>query len=142
MKNFLLLTIALTLSILTACGQDKAISENELPADIRTYINDHFANNKIIKAELDVDNNKSKYEVKLDNNIELDFNADGKITDIESKNELPSSVIPEKIFDYVKLNYPNNVITDWQLDNNHQEVALDNGLELEFTMDGVFIKMD
>ena len=39
-------------------------------------------------------------------------------------------------------NYPDNFITDWELDDKKQKVKLDNGLELEFNKEGNFLKLD
>jgi len=55
---------------------------------------------------------------------------------------LPNSVIPEKILQYVTVNYPTNFITDWKLDGKNQEVQLDNGLNLEFNIKGDFLRID
>ena len=65
-----------------------------------------------------------------------------QIIDIDGKTALPNSVIPEKIRQYVTANYPTNVITDWELDDLNQQIQLDNGLNLEFTMNGDFIRID
>ena len=55
---------------------------------------------------------------------------------------MPNSVIPEKILQYVTTNYPTNFITDWELDDKNQQVQLDNGLDLEFKMNGDFLRID
>ncbi|MBZ0242130.1 MAG: PepSY-like domain-containing protein, partial [Bacteroidales bacterium] len=75
-------------------------------------------------------------------NIELEFNSAYQIIEIDASTQLPNSVIPQSILDYVSEHYPDNYITDWELENNHQQIELDNGLELEFGLDGVFIRID
>ena len=78
----------------------------------------------------------------LSDQISLEFNRKNQIIDIDGKTALPNSVIPEKIRQYVTANYPTNVITDWELDDRNQQIQLDNGLDLEFTMNGDFIRID
>ena len=72
----------------------------------------------------------------------MDFNVNCEIIDIDGNMKLPKSVIPQALFDYVIQNYSANFITDWELEFNHQQIELDNGMELEFEMDGAFRKID
>jgi hypothetical protein len=62
--------------------------------------------------------------------------------DIDGNTELPNSVISSKIFDYVSLNYPNNFITGWEMDEGKQEVELNNRVDLEFDMNNDFLQID
>ncbi|NTW31955.1 MAG: hypothetical protein HGB12_04915 [Bacteroidetes bacterium] len=55
---------------------------------------------------------------------------------------MPHSVISSKIFDYVSVNYPNNFITGWEMDEGKQEVELNNSLDLEFDMNNDFLQID
>ena len=72
----------------------------------------------------------------------MEFNSKNNIKSIEAKSKLPNSVIPEKIMEYVETNYPNNFIVEWDLDTKHQSVELNNGIELEFTLKGAFLRID
>lgn len=78
----------------------------------------------------------------LSENINLEFNRKNEIIEIDGLTELPSSVIPEKLRQYVINNYPSNLITDWELDDKNQQIELDNGLDLEFNMNGDFLRID
>ena len=118
------------------------VDVSKMPAAIVSFINDHFPNTKVIKFVKVTKLNSISYDVKLSGLVDLEFNSKMGITEIESKTELPASVIPSKISDYVATNYPDNFIIEWELEDDHQEVKLDSGIELEFTMDGVFIKVD
>jgi hypothetical protein len=82
-----------------------------------------------------------KYEINLEG-IKLEFNSKYRIIDIDGKSRLPDSVIPQKIRQYVTTNYSGNVITDWEIDGRKQQIGLDNGVDLEFTMSGDFIRID
>jgi hypothetical protein len=83
-----------------------------------------------------------QYEIILSEGIELKFNNKYNIIEIDGKSKLPNSVVPEKIREYVATNYPNNVITEWKIDGKNQQIGLDNDLDLEFKMNGNFIRID
>lgn len=143
-KNYLLTIIVLLSISLTSFAQDKVIPEGKLPKEIRSYVKTHFPSNSILQASIDDELFSKSYELILSDNISLDFNSKNKITDIESKSKskLPDSVIPKRILEYTKTNYPNNVIISWELDDRNQQIELDNGLDLEFNMAGDFLMID
>lgn len=142
-----LATLAFTLTIVSCSSDDDGnnetlLTENEIPDQIMSYLSEHFPDNDIIKTVQDNDDGTTTYEVYLDGNYELDFNADYDITDIDGTSELPDSVIPQALLDYVSQNYADHYITDWELESSYQQIELDNGVELEFEMDGTFIRVD
>jgi hypothetical protein len=147
MKKLALVLCALSLTF-ASCSKDDDnetkvnLSEADIPVAIKTYVSTHFASNTINRAVRETENSEVTYDIFLTENIVLEFNNNLEITDIDDDSELPNSVIPQPILDYVALNYPNNFITDWELEINYQEVELNNGIELEFTLDGVFIRID
>ena len=145
MKKLQVLGIIAALGLLlfaTSCDEEKGLSENEIPNEITTYVTTHFPTNNIIRVTEDKDGNRKSYDVVLSGNIKLEFSRQREITDIDSSSRLPDSVIPQAIRDYVSENYPDNFITDWELEDNHQQVGLNNDIDLEFTMDGEFIRVD
>ncbi|MEM0518325.1 PepSY-like domain-containing protein [Aequorivita flava] len=147
MKTFSLALCALVLTVSSCSNNDDAemdttLSEAEIPVEIKTYVDTHFAPNSINRAIRETENNEVSYDVFLNENIILEFNGDLEITAIDDDSQLPNSVIPNSILEYVAQNYASNFITDWELENNHQQVELNNGTELEFTLNGEFIRID
>lgn len=134
--------LILLLTIMTSYAQDKDIPESKLPVEIHKYITTHFPNNKVIQVVEDNELFSKSYEVLLTDNIKLEFNGKNKITDIDGTSKLPDSVIPKTILAHVKSTYPKSVITDWELDNKIQQIKLDNNLDLEFNMQGKFLRID
>lgn len=129
--------------ILMSCEKEKVLDpETDVPNVVQNYISTHFPNSKIVKVIKEVDNTKKKLKIRLEEGTSLTFNNKDEIIEIESKRELPQSVVPEKIWDYVEGNYPNNHIIEWELDGNKQDVDLDNGLQLEFNLNGDFVRID
>ncbi|MFA5541826.1 MAG: PepSY-like domain-containing protein [Bacteroidales bacterium] len=143
-KNFLKASLIATLFTisLTSCTQEVIIPASEYPSEITSYTSTHFPNNSILQVIKDREDLTETYDVLLSENIRLEFNRKKEIIDIDGAAQLPNSVIPEKILQYVTSNYPTNFITDWELDNKNQQVQLDNGLDLEFTMKGDFLRID
>lgn len=123
-------------------GKDMLINFADLPEKAQSYVKTHFPDAKPVKVEKEKDGLSIKYELKLGNMIDLDFNSKGEIIGIDGNSKLPDSVIPEKILEYVKKNYPDNYITDWHLEKKTQEVELDNELELKFDLKGKFLRID
>jgi hypothetical protein len=136
-----LIASLLTMSV-SAFAQDKIIPFSESPNSNKTYVLKHFPDNKVIQAEVDYEGLTKEYDIILSDNIKLEFNRKNKIKSIDAKSKLPNSVIPKSIWDYVKSNYPENFIVEWDLDYKHQSVKLNNGVELEFTLKGVFLRID
>lgn len=145
------MTIILSVFFLTLVSCDKdnendpnevTLKTSEIPAEIKTYVDTHFASSNINRAVKETENGVVSYEIYLGGNVELEFDSMYKITDIDGRTQLPDSVIPTALLNYVKQNYPNQFITDWELELNHQQVELNNGVELEFAMNGDFLRID
>lgn len=143
-KNFLstaIVAIFLSMSLIS-CEKEEIVSPTSLPGEIKSYVATHFPEHEIIQATEDKELFHKTYEVILDGSISLEFNRNKKIVEINGVAELPESVIPAKIEEYVEVNYAENVITDWEIDDQNQQIGLDNGLELEFSMSGDFLRID
>lgn len=138
--NLLLLLMGVVL--FTGCEKEEIVPESKLPAAIQTYITTHFPDNSVTQVIQEKNFANTSYEIFLDGGFQLDFNNKNEITNIESTTKLPDSVIPVEILAYVSENYPSNVIIEWELDEKNQQIGLDNGLDLEFTMAGVFLRID
>ncbi|GHT79854.1 hypothetical protein FACS189467_0340 [Bacteroidia bacterium] len=129
-----------------ACADIKTpISTNELSVEIKGYVSTHFPEQKIIQAIQERDNLRTSFEVLLDNHIEVTFNKNGQVREVESKvrgQALPNSVIPAPILTYVQDKFPVAVITTWELDGRRQKVELSTDLDLEFDLRGNFLRID
>jgi hypothetical protein len=136
----LLLSMATTLIF----AQDKVVPYSQMPSKIKNYVTTHFPKHTVIQSEIDIEELgfSKHYEIDLSDGIELKFNNKNQIIAIDGKSKLPDSVIPKKIGQYIATNYPNNVITDWEIDGKNQQISLDNDLEFEFNMNGDFVKID
>lgn len=142
MKNLISNTlVALLLLLTTSCEKEKVIPAQDLPATVQTYISTHFSGNSITRAVKQKDKNEL-YEVTLSDGTKLEFNAQNEVIDIDGKSKLPNSVIPNKILNYITVNYPSNYIVGWELQNGNQEVQLNNQVVLVFNAAGDFLRIE
>lgn len=144
MKNtiFAIAASVFMLATLVSCEEDTLLTEKETPQEIQTYVSTHFPENAIIETVKEEEHGTTTYDVLLEGNISLDFSEAYEVTDIDGVSKLPDSVIPEKLLAYVAANYPDNFITDWELDGKNQQIELNNNLELLFNMAGELLRID
>lgn len=136
------------LSFNTSCESDDketVITSAELPTPIDVFVKKYFPNATyvIIKKERKPESDGSLYDVKLSNNFDIDFDANGNWVDIEGHYQpIPVELIPEKINAYVTQNYKNFYVTSIDNERGSVEIELSNRLELIFDLQGNFIRID
>lgn len=123
---------------------DNSINTATLPQTVLDYITANYPNNTVKKAEIE---NNGNFEVTLDNDIELIFDVEGQFlgVDDDSSNDYGDSDValsdlPQVILDFITANYPNETITEAELENNENyEVELSDHTDLVFDADGNFL---
>src|SRR5690606_16969400 len=111
--------------------------------EILNYVKQHFPNASITGIIKEQENKKDRFEVVLSDRTKLEFNEVKQVIAIDGgNNRLPDSVIPVKILVYVATNYPNQFITEWELEKDRQQVEITDGTDLEFDMEGNFLRID
>jgi hypothetical protein len=143
-RNSFIKTIfaSVTLFLTISCEKEIITPSDDLPVEISTYLTIHFPKNTIVQVIKDLDGLTKTYDILLSENISLEFNRKKEVIAIDGVTQLPNSVIPEKILQYVNINYPTQFITDWELDIDNQQIELNNGLDLEFNKKGDFLRID
>ena len=109
---------------------------------IKNYVSTHFPNATIRKVERDIENGRVEFDVYLSDQSELEFFEDCTVHEVETRNGLPASVIPSPIAVDAASRFPGAIIVKWELYPNYQEIQLANGTEVEYTLEGVFIRID
>lgn len=142
-KLFLVLFIMMQFAF-GGCEED---SDSEsflynIPSEIQAYVDQHFPDQSVIQARLDLEGTESNYELLLDNFIKLEFNVEKAVVEIDSNVKLPDSVIPANILAYITSNYKDYYITCWELKSGHQQIELNNQVELDFDLEGQFLRLD
>lgn len=136
----------------TACNNDDdsqnetILDYNELSETCKTIIETHFPEATVILVERKnvPDSDGTVYEVKLNNGMEIDFNAECNWTDIDGNNQrIPYALISEAIVSYVQTNYPEPIfIKGIDKESFGFEVELSNGVDLIFDTNGEFVRID
>lgn len=123
-----------------AYTQKNIVPGTEVPIEITNYVNQHFKGHPIRKVTKEIDNNKINYEVKLDKRVELEFDENFTIMEIEFKKGISTHLLPTPIVAYIQSKYPGIKIIEWKINKNGQEVELGNKTEIYFNVNGDFIK--
>lgn len=128
---------------------DEEIDPANLPQNILDFISTYYPGVEIEEAERE---NNGNFEVELENDVELIFDGDGNFLGIaqdeneddqgEDEEDINPSQLPQSILDYIAANYPENTIIEAERDSEGYEVTLNNGVELEFDLDGNLLSVE
>ncbi|PRD57202.1 PepSY-like domain-containing protein [Sphingobacterium gobiense] len=146
MKSLLKITLSVLLlfTITTAPAQDKAVSFTRLPAKAQAFVKKHFSEKEVVKVSMDTEYLfKKEYEVTLRSGSNIEFDADGAWKKVEMKGSpVPAILIPATITQYIHKSFPNTFVKGIVKNRNGYEIEISNGLDLEFTNEGKFIRID
>ena len=124
-------------------AQETVIQKNDLPKAAQEFLTKEYANNAWAIGKKDVGSRSLKYKVTLADGAEIEFDKDGNWKEIDGKGtQIGAHFIPNKIAQYVKANYAGQSFTKIDKSDHKIEVKLTNHVELEFTKDGDFVKID
>jgi hypothetical protein len=128
---------------------DIDINPEDLPQVILDYILVNYPNEIIDDAELE---NNDNYEIELNNNVVLVFNANGTFLGVgvdednqdgdnhENDQVIDPATLPQIILNYISANYPSDVILQAKIESDgNYEVTLSTGLEILFDTNGIFL---
>ena len=115
-----------------ASADDRHVDVNRLPETIKTFLNTNYPSVQILYSTKDDDLIRPEYNVALENGVRLEFHNDGTLKQIESKDGVPSSLIPAQIVQFVKGRYPDAHVTCYEVDRRHYEIKLSNRMVLLF----------
>ena len=139
---------------------DSYINPADLPQVILDYVATNYPNNFIDEAELE---NNGNYEVELNDDTVLIFDADGNFLGIGADEDdmdnddgdddgdgdndddqvINPATLPQIVLDYISTNYPNDTIMQAKIESDGEyEVTLSSGIELHFDANGNFLNTD
>lgn len=79
-----ILTALVCLTFLSACDEEKIITADQLPAAARQYVEKSYPAVGITYAKKDAELFSTKYKVRLNNGLEIEFDKDGVPVDIDT----------------------------------------------------------
>lgn len=143
MKKFIGLGIFVLVFLLSGC-RDRAVTPDQLPKNIISFIQQSFPGQNITYAESERKLLGTTYEVLLVDGTRIDFDTSGEWDSLEGTvtNPLPTSLIPGPIVNYIQGQFPDAMILKIEKEDYGCEVQLANGLELKFNKQGALIGMD
>lgn len=128
----MILALAVAVVSMACAAEDKPVTFEQLPTAAKEFINVNYPGEKISYAFVDDDVIRSDYTVRLANGVEITFEHDGSLEKMEAPGGIPDGVVPVQIADYVKSNYPDAAIVEYEVGRKEYEVKLSNRLELKF----------
>ncbi len=118
----------------TTFGQQKTILTGEnIPPTIRQFSAAYFKNETILKVVKEQDGDKIEYEVKYSNRIEVEFDGNFRLKEVEANKGVPEALVPTLISSKVIELYPKAIIKeiDFEEDGSYK-VKLNNKVILFF----------
>ena len=124
-------------------ANDRIIPNEQLPAAAKTFIQKTFPGQSISYTKLDRDFAKTRYEVYLNNGVEVDFDKSGMWDKVDCNySAVPADLIPAAIANYVKTNFAGAQIIKIDKERYGYDVELSNDLELKFNRSGQIMRID
>ena len=135
------LALLITLSFASIMFADMVVPISQLPKSAQNFIQKTFPGAQIFKVERD----DGKFEVKLNNGVDMKFLPNGEWVNIDSDyTPIPITVLPQAVQNTVKQTYPQAFITDIEKEFGNYKIKLNSMMELFVSSSGQFIgqKMD
>lgn len=145
MKGFLALVAFATAALLNLQGCDKKdnyINESLLPTEAQAFLSAHFPAVEVKSVVKDFDDFSYTYRVSMADGSHIEFKKNGEWREVKNLTSgVPNSILPTKILEYLQTNYPNNYVVEIDR-GKHYDIELNDGLDLEFSASGDFIRFD
>ena len=142
-RLFLVAIVCMVFQSVTCFADDKIIPVEQLPAAAKDFVKKNFPNTTISYATKDNEFGGAKYEARLADGTEIDFDKKGNWDKVDCKTRaVPAALVPETISQFVKTNHPGTVIVKIDKERNGYEIELSNDLDLKFNKNGKLIAID
>ncbi len=139
----LVIILSVFLVSLSACANEKPILFEQLPHAAQAFINTHFPSLPIAYIEHEREGLRDDYKVYFKNGAELEFGEQGSLQTVDcQRSEVPASIIPDPIENYVSQYFPGAFIVSYSIDYRHLDVELNNDFELVFDHSYNIIRTD
>lgn len=144
MKRLFFAVIAIVAAIgsLSSCDKETemVIDYDALPSTAQSTISTHFDSSSVVLVRYEKEYSDAEYTVIFSDGTVIEFDGSGVWNNIEaSVVGVPESIIPESIYAYAVLNYPEMCITEIDKESYGYELKIGSVVELRFTSSGVLI---
>lgn len=126
---------------------EQVVEETEIPKVAKEFIAKNFGETTVVLVKKELDSKEDKYKVYLSNGYKIEFDNMGEWKEIKGNqmNDLPNTVLLERIASYIKANYSRYKTVSIEREKDHFQVEVEKGgenLELLFDNAGVFLGID
>ena len=143
LKIFLMAICLVAFMAPAHADNDKPIQVKELPAKAQTILSQHFKNQKVALATIEIGLLENNYDVVLNNGTRVECNRNGSVTEVECEQEaVPTARMPRAVNTYRQQTYAEDKVRKYEMKRNEYEVELNNGLEITFNKDFQVIDID
>lgn len=143
MKNVISFLCMILFFTFNSCSQDRVITFDQLPANSQTTITKYFNKDNISFVKIDEEAFSYEYEIYFNDGTKVEFEKSGEVKKVDCNHQrVPDGLIPAPVLTYVKNNYPNAFIIEWNKKRNGWKAELNNELELYFNNQYQFIGID
>jgi len=138
----IIFAMSVVLISMACVAEDRPVVYEQLPAPAKEFINANYPGEKVSYIVVDDDIVKPDYTVRLANGVEIQFENSGALEKISARTGVPAAVVPVQIADYVKANFPDAVVVEYEIGRRDFSVDLSNGLELRFNGKFKLVELD
>lgn len=143
MKKILFILLSIISLSFVSCDKEQTITFTDLPSKAEKFINQYFGDRQIALVKYDKEFASKTYEVIFTNGDNVEFYKDGEWKGIHCPaTNVPEEVIPAKILEYTKTNYPEAAVLEIEKDDRGYDVELSNRMELTFDKNGNIADID
>ena len=143
MRSIIVSVIFALVLLMTACS-DKPVVPEQLPVQVKTFIQQTYPGEAITFAQKDLELTGWKYEVFLADGTHIEFDTDDMWDKIESPvaRPVPQQLIPAPIASHLQANFPGAFVTKIDKERNGYDIDLATGIELKYNKQGALMEMD
>ncbi|HAY3549689.1 PepSY-like domain-containing protein [Elizabethkingia meningoseptica] len=125
-----------------AAAQKQSITKAQLPSNAQDFLNKYISGKPFIYIKNAENPNDVDFTVKYNNGMEIEFHNDGVWEEVDGKGSpIPTGFISSGVTNYTNSNYKGDPIVKVSQERGKYEVSLKSGLQLEFDMNGTFLKI-
>ena len=137
-KRWIGALVGLMLLTLMSCA------DQDIPVNSLHFIKQYFPGTSVVLVEIDDDDDDSEMEycVWLNDGTKVEFDMQGEWERVgRKKTGVPVKLIPPTIIQYVKANYPDDVVSKLSRKPYGYKIELSNDMDLRFNLQGQFIEV-
>ncbi len=137
------LVLLFIVSITQLQAKDVPVTFQELPTKAQTFLKTNFPSLKTSYVIQDKGFFSTEYEVALEDGTQVEFDENGDWKGVDGQHRsIPTAFILAKIIKYLQEKFPSMTISKIEKDSRKYEVELNGDLDLEFNLNGDYLRMD